>query len=102
MKTLFKGLKVFLNREVPREPLCFTLRCFGAKVSWDRSLFIGATFDETDETITHQIVDRPDMEKQYISRLEVLCICSVCTLRYICLGILITNFDVNNECINML
>lgn len=28
----------------------------------------GATFDETDESITHQIVDRPSVEKQYISR----------------------------------
>ncbi|XP_053986910.1 pescadillo homolog [Hylaeus volcanicus] len=68
LKTLFKGLKVFLNREVPREPLVFVLRCFGAEVSWDKLLFIGATFDESDETITHQIVDRPSMDKQYISR----------------------------------
>lgn len=68
LKTLFKGLKVFLNREVPREPLVFVLRCFGAEVSWDKLLFVGATFDEGDETITHQIVDRPSMSKQYISR----------------------------------
>ncbi|XP_076289348.1 pescadillo homolog isoform X1 [Lasioglossum baleicum] len=71
LKTLFKGLKVFLNREVPREPLVFVLRCFGAEVSWDKLLFVGATFDETDETITHQIVDRPSMSKQYISRYYV-------------------------------
>ena len=68
LKTLFKGLKVFLNREVPREPLVFLLRCFGAEVSWDKLLFVGSTFDENDETITHQIVDRPSMDKQYISR----------------------------------
>ncbi|XP_034194756.2 pescadillo homolog [Osmia lignaria lignaria] len=71
LKTLFKGLKVFLNREVPREPLVFMLRCFGAEVSWDKLLFVGATFDESDETITHQIVDRPSMTKQYISRYYV-------------------------------
>nr|XP_034194756.1 pescadillo homolog [Osmia lignaria] len=71
LKTLFKGLKVFLNREVPREPLVFILRCFGAEVSWDKLLFVGATFDESDETITHQIVDRPSMTKQYISRYYV-------------------------------
>lgn len=71
LKTLFNGMKVFLNREVPREPLVFVLRCFGAEVSWDKSLFVGATFDETDETITHQIVDRPHVEKQYISRYYV-------------------------------
>uniref|UniRef100_A0A1B6CUK3 Pescadillo homolog n=1 Tax=Clastoptera arizonana TaxID=38151 RepID=A0A1B6CUK3_9HEMI len=68
LKTLFQGLRIFLNREVPREPLVFALRCFGAEVSWDKLLFVGATFDETDETITHQIVDRPNMNTQYISR----------------------------------
>lgn len=68
LKTMFQGLKVFINREVPREPLVFILRSFGAQVSWDKLLFVGATFDENDETITHQIVDRPSMEKQFISR----------------------------------
>lgn len=68
LKTLFKGLKIFLNREVPREPLVFMIRCFGGEVSWDKLLFVGATFDENDESITHQIVDRPSMDKQFISR----------------------------------
>jgi len=71
LKTLFGGLKVFLNREVPREPLTFVLRCAGAEVSWDKQLFVGATFTEDDETITHQIVDRPSMATQYISRYYV-------------------------------
>lgn len=71
LKTLFKGLKIFLNREVPREPLVFIIRCFGGEVSWDKLLFLGSTFDENDETITHQIVDRPSMTKQYISRYYV-------------------------------
>ncbi|XP_049292313.1 pescadillo homolog [Anopheles funestus] len=68
LKTLFKGLKFFLNREVPREPLTFIIRCFGGKVSWDSTMFVGSTFEESDETITHQIVDRPSMDKQHISR----------------------------------
>lgn len=68
LKTLFKGKKIFINREVPREPLVFIIRCFGGEVSWDKLLFVGATFDEKDETITHQIVDRPSMDKQYMSR----------------------------------
>lgn len=68
LKNLFKGLKFFINREVPREPLVFIIRSFGGKVSWDKNSFIGATFDENDETITHQICDRPLIEKQYISR----------------------------------
>ncbi|XP_056139734.1 pescadillo [Lampris incognitus] len=67
-KRLFEGLKFFLNREVPRESLAFVLRCFGGEVSWDKSLCIGATYDMTDETITHQIVDRPNVDKQYINR----------------------------------
>ncbi|XP_018303158.1 pescadillo homolog [Mycetomoellerius zeteki] len=71
LKNLFKGIKIFINREVPREPLVFILRCFGGEVSWDKLLFVGATFDENDETITHQIVDRPSMIKQYISRYYV-------------------------------
>ncbi|XP_023011676.1 pescadillo homolog [Leptinotarsa decemlineata] len=68
LKTLFKGMKFFLNREVPREPLVFIIRCFGGEVSWDKTLFVGSTFDENDESITHHIVDRPSMEKQFISR----------------------------------
>lgn len=65
---LFEGLKFFLNREVPRESLAFIIRCFGGQVSWDKSVCIGSTYDATDETITHQIVDRPNTDKQYISR----------------------------------
>ncbi|KAJ8415287.1 hypothetical protein AAFF_G00422670 [Aldrovandia affinis] len=44
-KKLFEGLKFFLNREAPREPLAFVLRCFGAEV-----------------------VDRPNADQQYINR----------------------------------
>lgn len=68
LKQIFKGLKFFINREVPREPLVFIIRCFGGKVSWDSTLFAGATFGESDESITHHIVDRPQIGKQYISR----------------------------------
>ncbi|XP_074526249.1 pescadillo [Halichoeres trimaculatus] len=67
-KKLFVGLKFFLNREAPRESLAFVIRCFGGEVSWDKSLCIGSTYEVTDETITHQIVDRPNIEKQYINR----------------------------------
>ncbi|XP_068629461.1 pescadillo homolog [Battus philenor] len=71
LKTMFKGLKFFINREVPREPLVFIIRCFGGEVSWDKDHFVGATFDESDESIAYQIVDRPSMEKQYLSRYYV-------------------------------
>lgn len=68
LRNLFKGLKFFINREVPREPLVIIIRSFGGKVSWDSSVFSGSTYDENDETITHQIVDRPSLSTQYISR----------------------------------
>lgn len=67
-KKLFQGLKFYLNREVPRESLAFIIRCFGGEVSWDKSVCIGSTYEETDETITHQIVDRPNVDKQYMNR----------------------------------
>uniref|UniRef100_A0A3B3B9Z8 Pescadillo homolog n=1 Tax=Oryzias melastigma TaxID=30732 RepID=A0A3B3B9Z8_ORYME len=67
-KKIFEGLKFFLNREVPRESLAFVIRCFGGNVSWDKSVCIGSTYDVTDETITHQIVDRPNVDKRYINR----------------------------------
>lgn len=68
LRTLFKGLKFYIGREVPREPLVILIRSFGGKVSWDSTVFAGATYDEKDETITHQIVDRPSLATQYISR----------------------------------
>uniref|UniRef100_A0A3B4UIK2 Pescadillo homolog n=1 Tax=Seriola dumerili TaxID=41447 RepID=A0A3B4UIK2_SERDU len=67
-KKLFEGLKFYLNREVPRESLAFIIRCFGGEVSWDKSVCIGSTYEVTDETITHQIVDRPNIDKQHINR----------------------------------
>lgn len=67
-KKMFHGLKFFLNREVPRESLAFVIRCFGGEVSWDKSVCIGSAYDVTDETITHHIVDRPNIDKQYINR----------------------------------
>ncbi|XP_064461304.1 pescadillo homolog [Ornithodoros turicata] len=70
-QNLFEGLKVFLNREVPREPLTFVLRALGAEVSWCKTLFAGATFSEDDLTITHQIVDRPSFEGGYLNRYYV-------------------------------
>ncbi|NWZ83593.1 PESC protein, partial [Poecile atricapillus] len=67
-KKLFEGLRFFLNREVPREPLAFVIRCFGGQVSWDKSLCIGATYDAADPSITHHIIDRPHVDKQVVGR----------------------------------
>ncbi|NXS59882.1 PESC protein, partial [Brachypteracias leptosomus] len=67
-KKLFEGLRFFLNREVPREPLAFIIRCFGGQVSWDKSLCIGATYDVNDPSVTHHIIDRPRVEQQVVGR----------------------------------
>ncbi|KAM7207126.1 Pescadillo N-terminus domain containing protein [Rhypophila sp. PSN 637] len=58
---LFSNFTVFLSRETPRQPLEFILRAFGCKrIGWDAVLGEGAfTNDESDPSITHQIVDRP-------------------------------------------
>ena len=68
LQSLFKGLKFFVSREVPRESVVFVVRSCGGEVSWDSALFPGATYDEKDESITHQIVDRPSVDQQYLSR----------------------------------
>ncbi|XP_059283823.1 pescadillo homolog [Lycium ferocissimum] len=64
-KTLFKDIKFFLSREVPRESLLFVIPAFGGIVSWDGE---GAPFKETDQSVTHQIVDRPTQGHKFLSR----------------------------------
>ena len=71
LQKLFKSLKIFLNREVPREPLVLMVRAFGGQVSWDSTVSPGATFSEEDPGITHQICDRPrdTIKIQHIGKL---------------------------------
>ncbi|KAG6583585.1 Pescadillo-like protein [Cucurbita argyrosperma subsp. argyrosperma] len=64
-KKLFKNMKFFLSREVPRESLLFVIPAFGGMVSWEGD---GAPFTESDKTITHQIVDRPTQTHKFLSR----------------------------------
>lgn len=68
---LFNGLRFFLGREVPREPLVFMVRAVGGEVSWDATVAPGATFASTDPTITHQISDRPSIEDRVLGRFYV-------------------------------
>uniref|UniRef100_A0A8C5PHY9 Pescadillo homolog n=1 Tax=Leptobrachium leishanense TaxID=445787 RepID=A0A8C5PHY9_9ANUR len=70
-KSLFQGLKFFLNREVPREALAFIIRSFGGEVSWDASVCIGSTYNSSDSSITHHILDRPSISPQMINRYYV-------------------------------
>lgn len=62
---LFKGLVFFLGREVPREQLLFVIRAFGGVVAWQGE---GSPMEESDERITHQIVDRPTQGHKFLSR----------------------------------
>ncbi|XP_027937237.1 pescadillo homolog [Vigna unguiculata] len=64
-KTLFKNVKFFLSREVPRESLLFVIPAFGGIVSWEGE---GAPFGESDQSITHQIVDREAQGHRFLSR----------------------------------
>lgn len=70
LQNLFEGLKIFLNREIPRQYITFVLRSFGAQVSWCQTATPGSTFSEDDKGITHQIVDRevksPRLDRVYI------------------------------------
>lgn len=71
LQSLFSGFKFFLQRETPRESLTFVIRSCGGEVSWDRSLGPGCTYQEDDERITHQIVDRGQRTHEhttYVSR----------------------------------
>jgi len=70
---LFEGLRFFLSREVPRENLVFMIRALGGEVSWDNTVAPGATFSEEDNTITHQIADRPQatLAKSHLGRYYV-------------------------------
>jgi len=65
MKHTFRGLRIFISREVPLRPIYFTLLCGGVgEVGWERAAFGGAAaegsaFAVDSDQITHQIVDRP-------------------------------------------
>ncbi|KAH9617945.1 hypothetical protein KSS87_014258 [Heliosperma pusillum] len=64
-RSLFKGLSFFLSREVPREPLLFVITAFGGAVSWEGD---ESPLKESDQSITHQIVDRPSQDHMFLTR----------------------------------
>lgn len=70
-RKLFSGLKFFISQENNRESLTLVIRSCGGEVSWPSSLFPCSTYTEDDQSITHQIVDRPNFEKKYITRYYV-------------------------------
>ncbi|KAL2528919.1 pescadillo-related [Forsythia ovata] len=64
-RNFFKDMKFFLSREVPMESLLFVIPAFGGVVSWEGE---GAPFAESDQNITHQIIDRPTQRRKFLSR----------------------------------
>lgn len=59
---LFAPYTFYISRECPRGVVEFVLRSFGAtpsRVGWDEVAGAGSAVTESDERITHHIVDRP-------------------------------------------
>lgn len=57
--SLFSPYTFFLSREVSRTVFEFLVRSFGGRVGWPPSSGSGSPFTESDESITHVIIDRP-------------------------------------------
>lgn len=62
---LFRSLKFFVSREVPRDALQFIIQCCGGQVSWEGE---HAPYPSNDQSITHHVVDRPVQTHRYLSR----------------------------------
>lgn len=60
---LFAPFTFWLSRETSRPIFEFLVRSFGGRIGWPASSGGGSAFDETDESITHVIIDRPLAEK---------------------------------------
>ena len=56
---LFSSYTFFLSREVSRQLFEFMIRSFGGRVGWPPSSGSGSLVQESDDSITHVITDRP-------------------------------------------
>jgi pescadillo len=65
-KRLFAGLTFFMSREVPRGYLELVGLAYGAKMGWEGT---DSPFSMNDPSITHHIVDRPNLPASYESSL---------------------------------
>lgn len=66
---LFSDLAVFISREVPLKPVSFIIRALGGVVSWGHNE--DSSLEESDPSITHQIVDRPSLNNMLMDRVYV-------------------------------
>ncbi|TFK94303.1 hypothetical protein K466DRAFT_536172 [Polyporus arcularius HHB13444] len=60
---LFAPYTFWLSRETSRPIFEFIVRAFGGRIGWPATSGSGSPFDETDESITHVIIDRPAVQK---------------------------------------
>jgi pescadillo protein len=70
-ENLFSNCVFYLSREVPRYSLEFIIRAFGGQVGWDETCGIGSPFNESDDSITHHVVDRPTLGHRFLSRVYI-------------------------------
>eukprot|EP00977_Amphora_coffeiformis_P027541 scaffold34620_cov160-Amphora_coffeaeformis.AAC.6 len=61
-KRLFEGLTFFFSREIPRGYLELVVLSYGGKVGWEGE---ESLISAKDNSITHHIVDRPQIPKEY-------------------------------------
>ncbi|KAI6044968.1 Pescadillo N-terminus-domain-containing protein [Pisolithus marmoratus] len=61
--SLFSPYTFFLSREVSRPVFELLIRSFGGRVGWPHSSGSGSPFTESDESITHVIIDRPPVTR---------------------------------------
>ena len=60
---LFTPYTFFLSRETSRPIFEFIVRCCGGRIGWSSTSGSGSPFDETDDSITHVIIDRPLVQR---------------------------------------
>jgi pescadillo protein len=61
--TIFAPYTFFLSRETSRPIFEFIVRCFGGRIGWSSTSGSGSPFEETDDSITHVIIDRPLVQR---------------------------------------
>ncbi|KAJ6627237.1 Pescadillo N-terminus-domain-containing protein [Mycena sp. CBHHK59/15] len=61
--SLFSPYSFFLSRETSRPIFEFIVRSFGGRVGWPASSGSGSPFDESEDSITHVVIDRPLVDR---------------------------------------
>ncbi|KAI0361729.1 hypothetical protein OH77DRAFT_1390902 [Trametes cingulata] len=67
---LFAPYTFWLSRETSRPIFEFIVRSFGGRIGWPATSGSGSPFDESDESITHVIIDRPLVQRANESEAE--------------------------------